>query len=326
LRMIVVVILALLASASARANDSSAALATGGLVFVRNPDVEIRAEDLFISTAWIKVRYRFFNNAPHDVTTLVAFPMPEIVIDHADTNISIPTEDPENILGFSTLADGRLVATRIEQKVLANGIDRTDMLRGLGIPLAPHLRGTAEALDRLPEQSRRELLQLGLVETEEYDDGRGMKKHLEPRWALRTTHYWQQTFPAQRELVIEHRYKPSVGSSVATEAETAEHRKRYCIDQDLLKALEEARGGAPRDALPFSERRIEYVLTTGANWSGPIRQFRLVVDKGDQRNLVSFCGEGVKKISSTQFEMRKNDFTPDQNLNVLILERNSAQR
>jgi hypothetical protein len=109
---------------------------------------------------------------------------------------------------------------------------------------------------------------------------------------------------------------------VGTEAETAEHRKRYCIDRDLLRTLERARRGAPRDFLPFSEQRIEYILTTGANWSGPIREFRLVVDKGDPGNLVSFCGDSVKKIGPTQFEMRKNDFTPDRNLYVLILKRN----
>jgi hypothetical protein len=158
------------------------------------------------------VRYRFFNNAPQDVTTLVAFPMPEIVIDHPDTNISIPTDDPENILGFTTLADDRPVATRVEQRVLANGIDRTELLRRLGVPLAPHLRDTTEALGRLAEPARQQLLKLGLVEIEEYDRGEGMKKHLEPRWALQTTHYWEQTFPSRRELVIEHRYKPSVGT------------------------------------------------------------------------------------------------------------------
>jgi hypothetical protein len=123
--------------------------------------------------------------------------------------------------------------------------------------------------------------------------------------------------------VIEHRYKPSVGESMGTEAETAEHRKRYCIDRDLLRTLERARRGAPSDF--FSDQRIEYILTTGANWSGPIREFRLVVDKGDPGNLVSFCGDGVKKIGPTQFEMRKNDFMPDRNLYVLILKRHRTK-
>ena len=67
-----------IAGSEARANDSTAELATGGLIFVQNDDVEMRAEDLYISTAEIRVRYRFFNHAAKDVTVLVAFPMPEI--------------------------------------------------------------------------------------------------------------------------------------------------------------------------------------------------------------------------------------------------------
>jgi Domain of unknown function (DUF4424) len=86
----------------ALANDSTAELATGGLIFVQNDDVEMRAEDLFISAAEIRVRYRFFNHTAKDVTVLVAFPMPEIKIDGQDDNIAVPTEEPVNILDFHT--------------------------------------------------------------------------------------------------------------------------------------------------------------------------------------------------------------------------------
>ena len=128
----------LAAMGSAIANDSSAELGTGGLIFVRNDDVEMRSEDLSISTREVNVRYRFFNKSDKDVTVLVAFPMPEIRIDGPDDNIAIPTEDPVNLLAFSTIADGRPVATQVEQRVYAFGLDRTQMLRDLGIPLAPH--------------------------------------------------------------------------------------------------------------------------------------------------------------------------------------------
>ena len=74
-------------------------------------------------------------------------------------------------------------------------------------------------------------------------------------------------------------------------------------------------------ASPFFERRIAYVLTTGANWAGPIGDFHLVVDKGAPDSLVSFCGDGVKKISPTQFELRHANFTPSRDLNILILYR-----
>ena len=48
--------------------------------------------------------------------------------------------------------------------------------------------------------------------------------------------------------------------------------------------------------------------------------FRLVVDKGKPDNLVSFCMDGVRKISPTQFEVRKTNFEPRRDLPVLIVE------
>jgi len=319
------------ATGSALANDSSAELAAGGLIFVRNENVEMRSEDLLISAKEVVARYRFFNNSDRDVTVLVAFPMPEIKLDETDQNIAVPTDDPVNFLAFKTAVNGRPVTTQVEQRAIAVGLDRTQLLRGLGIPLAPHRRETGEALSRLPREKWDELVRLGLAEIEESGSGRGTRKRLAARWALQTTFYWEQVFPTRAETVVEHRYQPSVGGSVQTalgepsmadEDWYEEYRDKYCIEQDFYDAIERARREANSAfASPFSEQRIEYILTTGANWSGPIKQFRLVVDKGDPDSLVSFCGEDVRKIGPTQFEMTKTDFTPDDELAVLILKR-----
>jgi hypothetical protein len=91
---------------------------------------------------------------------------------------------------------------------------------------------------------------------------------------------------------------------------------RYCMDKEFLAMvarLRKARVVAP-------PTWIDYILTTGSNWAKPIGDFRLVVDKGKPGNLVSFCGEGVKKISPTQFEMRKRNWRPTSDLQVMILE------
>jgi hypothetical protein len=316
-----------LAASGARANDSTAELATGGLVFVRNDAIEMRAEDLYISTAEIRVTYRFFNKTDHDVRVQVAFPLPEIKIEHMDENISLPTEDPVNIFGFTTQVNGRPVQTKVEQRVTAQGVDRTRMLRDLGVPLAPHLQSTNAVLDKLPRRQWDPLRKAGIVEIEEYDAGRGMQQHLAARWALNTTFYWEQTFPANAETVIEHRYRPSVGATVQTSIgssydETEEltaYKRKYCMDDTFLAAVTRAPRAADNNYPPFSEERIDYILSTGANWSGPIRGFRLVVDKGRPDNLVSFCGEGVTKISPTQFEMRKTDYIPTGDFSVLFL-------
>jgi hypothetical protein len=220
------------------------------------------------------------------------------------------------------------VTTEVEQRVFAADIERTQYLRDLGIPLAPHLPSTNTALDRLPRAKWDELVRNGVAAIEEYDVGKGMEKHLAPRWALRTTFYWQQTFPANAETLIDHRCRPSVGATSGTSIGSTYRRsndpdekaraKKYCFDRDFLASVVRVREAAKTESAPFTEERIEYILKTGANWSGPIRDFRLVVDKGAVDSLISFCGEGVKKIALTEFEMQKRDFTPDGNFSVLI--------
>jgi Domain of unknown function (DUF4424) len=329
---IVVLAAAIVASAvgPAAANDSTAELTTGGLVFAKTPDVQMRAEDLFVSEKEIRVHYRFFNASHDDVTSVVAFPMPDIVWEGLDVNLAIPSEDPENFLDFHTIADGREIAARVEQKVVANGADATARLRALGIPLPPQLARTREALDALPPAEQAKLIAEKMATADDYDVGKGMEHHIAPNWTLKSTYFWRQTFPAGREIVIQHRYRPSVGETVGTmmgspdieKQSLAHYETTYCADKEFEAAAHRAMSkpdafGA--SSSPFFERRIAYILTTGANWAGPIGDFHLVVDKGAPDSLVSFCGDGVKKIGPTQFELRHSNFTPSRDLNVLIL-------
>jgi hypothetical protein len=146
--------IALLIASAASGNDSTAELAAGGLVLTKSPSIEMRSEDLFISPSLVKVHYTFANTSAADVTVTVAFPMPDITTQGVDDMLSIPTKNPQNILGFSTLVDGKPVAAQVEQKAIKDGVDQTAYLRSLGVPLAPHLQSTNEALDRLPQAAR----------------------------------------------------------------------------------------------------------------------------------------------------------------------------
>jgi Domain of unknown function (DUF4424) len=102
---------------------------------------------------------------------------------------------------------------------------------------------------------------------------------------------------------------------------------KYCMDASFVSA---AAAGAQKakqsgkDTL-LGEKRIDYILKTGANWAGPIADFTLSVDKGKPDNLLSFCGTGVKKLSPTQFQVHYTDYTPKTDLAVLILTTNIAQ-
>jgi hypothetical protein len=330
IRAILSAICVLATTAIATANDSIGHLSAGGIVLGRSNDIEMRSEDLYVSVKEVRVRYRFFNTSDKDITTLVAFPMPDVHAPSDADNRAIPVDTSPNFMNFRTQVDGKAVDMQVEQRAIALGIDRTDLLKGLGVPLAPFMDDATKAVRALASEKQAELVALGLLRTETYDIGQGMKAHIHTNWTLRATYHWTQTFPAKKEIVVEHQYQPSVGASVGTmvgspDADAAEmdtYRKRYCMDREFIAAAQRARAAAKRGAegRPLSEKRIEYVLVTGANWAGPIKDFRLVVDKGAPGNLVSLCATGLKKISPTEFEMRKTNYIPDRNLEVLILE------
>ena len=194
------------------------------------------------------------------------------------------------------------------KKIYIDQRDQTEALKRLGIPLYP-LR-PRDVLDNLSTEKTAQLTRLGLIDESRF-----------PLWTLKTTFYWQQQFSSGHETIIEHRYKPIVGVTaqydsavVGQDLKGSGYHRKYCVDADFLAALGKASG-------EFSQQRIEYVLKTGANWSGPIKEFHLVVDKGAPDNLVTFCGQGVKQIGPTQFEMRKSRFIPRENIAVLILKR-----
>ena len=94
---------------------------------------------------------------------------------------------------------------------------------------------------------------------------------------------------------------------------------RFCIDQTFLNEMV-----TPLN-IQWEQHILEYVLVTGANWSGPIKNFRLVIDKGSSDNLVSFCAQDIHKINPTQFEVRASNFTPTSNLSVFNSNAGSAR-
>lgn len=291
------------------ANDTTAQLAAGGLVLVKNDAVEMQSEDLHLSRSRVQVRYVFRNTSGKDVTLRVAFPMPPIGgPGFFMQDVSIPVDAPANLLGFATRVDGKPVQSEIEQRVFVGDVERTAWLTANHVPLAPHRDEARAALGRLPAAKRAEAVRLGLID----DDG-------EPAWTLRVTYHWQQRFPAGVPVVVEHGYTPSVGGTVATmlgEAQgDADTAARYCVDAPLLRTLR----AASRAGRHYPEQWVDYVLVTGGNWKKPIGRFRLVVDKEAPGDLVSFCGEGVRKIGPTQFEMTKTNWRPDKNLSVLFL-------
>lgn len=298
----------------AAANDSTAEIGAGGLQLVRNETVELLAEDLYVSADEVRVAYRFRNRTDAPVTYLVAFPMPAIdaVVPEA-LNVVLPDGGSDNFIDFSVTVDGKRMQPEVEARVTALGVDQTETVRHFGLPLNPIADGLYERLDKAPTDEKAALNARGLAIVDPYST--------QAAWRLEMTYYWEQTFPPGRDVIVEHRYRPITGYGLFGDWVFSEptYRDKYCIDASFEAAARKKLAAIANPDNPYlNEKRVSYILTTANNWASAIKDFRLVVDKGSPDALVSFCGNNVKKISPTQFEMRATDFMPERELEILI--------
>lgn len=298
----------------AAANDSIAEIGAGGLILVQAEYIRMEKEDLYISPTAVKVDYVFRNTDTRDRTHIVAFPMPDIdPVDYMESDNGIPDQNADNFMKFSVTVDGKSIAPQLEMRAVVAGIDLSDELRALVVPLNPLSEKARDAVKALPRAKLEELEIMGAVRLQ--DD------YIDPTWSLRSTYYWRQVFPANAPVNVSHTYTPAAGGTFFTETsvDDAWYRDTYCLDAGTAAALRKKLAALPEDRRMMMTTSVEYILTTGSNWMGPIGDFRMVIDKGDPEAIVSFCESGVKKIAPTQFEVLKRDFYPEKDLKVLVI-------
>src|SRR5258708_1577747 len=112
----------------------------------------------------------------------------------------------------------------------------------------------------------------------------GSRKH--PRFASRRS-------PPERGVIVEHQYRPSVGTSSDTilrrilrsnkslSPEVERYRKDYCVSDAFLAQLDERAGNGALNAPMIQQRRIHDALNPAANWPRPIRSFTLTIHPRD---------------------------------------------
>ncbi|WP_426425251.1 DUF4424 domain-containing protein [Bradyrhizobium genosp. A] len=308
------------------ANDSAAELSIGGLQFTRAPNVEMRSEDLRISLDRISVRYEFVNTSTAPVTLTVAFPLPDIDLSEGES-ISFPANDPLNFVDFETKVDGGPIKFSTDQRAFLGDKDVSAELRELKIPILP-LGAQQFRPQDLPAATRTKMASEGLL-TPAGSDERGRPLY-SAGWVVKTAVYREQTFAPGKPVVVEHSYRPSVGASTDTilrkrlrqdkamAKEFERYRKDYCVSEEFLQDLDKTAGSAPNNGAAVQERRISYILKTGANWAGPIKRFHLSIDRGGR--LVSYClGKLAATAAKQALDVSATDFTPDRDIKLLFV-------
>ena len=316
--------LTLLNSCPAAANDSAAELSIGGLRFTRSPDVEMVREDLKISLDRITVRYEFVNTSAAPVTLTVAFPLPDIDLSEGE-NISFPSNDPLNFVDFETKVDGAPIKFKIDQRAFVGDKDVTAQLGDLKIAMLP-LGSQQFRPQDLPNAIRGKMVSDGLLIPAGSDE-RGRQLYA-PGWIVKTAVVREQTFQPGKTVVVEHSYRPSVGASADTilrkplrqdkalVREVERYRRDYCVSDEFLKELDKI-AGASRNGTNIQERRISYILKTGANWGRPIRHFHLSIEK--DRGLATFCPGKLVPAATKAQSFTATNFTPEQDIKFLFI-------
>lgn len=317
---------ALLLPAPALANDSEAEWALGGLTLKTTAAISMDREELFISASEVRVDYTYTNHSPEPREVLIAFPLP--ALPGPEGYFDYMSYPDWSRLEFATTVDGEPVQWEVADRALVKERDVTDLVTARGWPVHwVHDYTFLDTVQALPEADQEALIAQGLLTGARDESG---VLRVAPAWRGQRFILRTQTFPAKASVEVRHRYAPLAGGSVggmlypAVRQDypegLAEYRRKWCTDDAFLAGVDRRLASTPKGKVRYmSETWLGYVLSSGANWHGPIRNFRLVVDKGEPGHLVSICMDGVKKISPTQFEVVKENFEPARDLDVLIV-------
>lgn len=324
----VIILIALLLPYSAvHADDSIGRIGAGGITFLKSADIRMVQEDLKISPKRIYVRYRFINERGKDILETVVFPMPPY-----GWNPGVSSYDQEGPLeSFSVTVDGREMKTEktrrafLYKKVNFKDIlekDITKELKEAGLSDKQVFDTFADSdvsrenINTLNEKQKEKLSKIGALHNES------------PRWKVVETAHWKQLFPVKKEIEIEHSYKPFVGNSysvpyqgkfgfVGDDPTTGRNDpKEACVSKGIKKVIDQKIRSMVKEGVSDVYvwlDEVEFILSTGRNWKGPIGNFTLTIEKESPDQIVSVCFPGKpKEINPKTLEFsQKNYVTPD---------------
>ncbi|MBP6985768.1 MAG: DUF4424 family protein [Alphaproteobacteria bacterium] len=351
--LIILLTISTLFSAQVLANDTVATVAGGGVEYQKSEDISMDEELLQISIDKINITYKFTNHSDRKIKTKVAFPLPpfpeapsnkfaawdEMYYAHkfieenptknkeVSHNVSL-NESTQNrpFINFQRTVDG--MSYGYQYQVIAknaDGKDITELLTKNKIPLSvQYLYGAMEEGYLYHDKKMAQRLKdLKLVDS---------KGH--PTWTTQTIYYWDQYFEPNKTHTISHSYRPHTGLHFmdAVNPQTLDEIKLgedynlpkmdwkdYNLDEQSVAAILKSFKDNPEKQYQYVQE-VRYILTTGANWKGPIKKFRLEVTPLEPDSLVLCNWPGdVTRMPDGKYVVEVNNFNPKEDLKLLFL-------
>lgn len=341
LQQLALALLLWLLPALSLANDGFGGLSATGLQFAKTAKVRMVREELFLSPKRVEVRSLFHNDGAVPVQGEVIFPLPPIsLLAVQESGFALDDRQlaADNPVDFTLRIDGKPRPVQVERIAVIEppdeegrnaslnydrpGKDVTSLLKEHAIPLSLQVDQVSASLARLPQATLKRLQALQLVEL---FDGEPPA----PLWSIVLRYHWPQSFAAGEDLHIEHRYNPAPPEGIFTwpaarkalDPSQQQLIGDYCIDETTQRGLVQLLHAPGKGAMAGTGMAVflDYVLTTANTWNGAIGTFHLTIDKGTPGNILSLCIDGLRKIGPTRFEMEQRNYTPRQDLRLLIV-------
>ena len=191
----------------------SAELGTGGMILSRTDAVSMVSEDLSISLDKVTVDYVFKNTDRQGRRSARRLPDAR----HRRHNLRQALHTGRPVGQFPRFRGERRrqagQARARAEGVRARHRRQASCSRPTTCPSIRSRNRCSRRWKRLPEADCAGLDQPRPDLHRHYDDGAGWKDVRTPLWSLKSTYWWNSTFPAGKEVKVSHRYKPSVGGT-----------------------------------------------------------------------------------------------------------------
>lgn len=348
-----IILASILLLGNSHANDTTVSVAAGGIITPKKePDIKMKKEILTISPKNIHVEYEFLNTAKTKTVT-VAFPLPKapyvlgemypyaswdeaqfayrtVYGDMDNDHASLKSQlDDAPLIDFTfKVNDQEYHPTTCSMRAYdQQGNDITNILKQHNIPLSSaYLRGFEEQppIDKFPGLKDK-LKSLNLVDKDGY-----------PNWQLQTTYLREQTFEKGKLTKVTHSYTPYAGSywvdpqSFENPIENNELKIKYHGSKFIIMGLNNASYDKQhfdrfmkiwKKVKPENNSRrlseVQYILSTGANWNGPIESFTLEIKPNSLNDLVIIKGRHpFTRNKDGTILIHYSNYTPTEELTI----------
>jgi hypothetical protein len=160
-----------------------------------------------------------------------------------------------------------------------------------------------------------------------------------PTARMENAETWTQSFPARKEVIVEHAYTPTAGGeydylyqdgytygflyTLFFRSTLPGNVSEACVDSSIARAIKKRLENKAQHGghIAVAVRDVEYILGTGRNWKGPIGKFILRIEKESPNHFMALCFPGSpKQVSPTVSEYVHTDFVPPDKLVVYFYE------